>query len=119
VSPNLLVLAASGVLVGIAAAFTGLGGGFLMVPLLLLFGYAAQKAVGTSFLAILMISISAVIAHNKLQNIDYRVAVFLGVGGVIGAQIGARLVEHISTGQFRRMFAVILVGLAAFLFFKK
>jgi uncharacterized membrane protein YfcA len=119
VSSNLLLLVASGLLVGIAAAFTGLGGGFLMVPLLLFFGYAAQKAVGTSFLAILMISISAVLAHNKLQNIDYKVAVFLGIGGVIGAQVGARLIEHVSTGQFRKLFAAVLVGLAAYLFFKK
>ena len=118
-SPNLLLLLGSGVLVGVAAAFTGLGGGFIMVPLLLFFGYAAQKAVGTSFLAILMISISAVLAHNKLQNIDYKVAIMLGLGGVIGAQLGARLLEHVSTGQFRRLFAVVLLGLAGYLFFKK
>jgi hypothetical protein len=119
VSPNLLLLLGSGVLVGVAAAFTGLGGGFIMVPLLLFFGYAAQKAVGTSFLAILMISISAVLAHNKLQNIDYKVAIMLGLGGAVGAQVGARLLEHVSTGQFRRLFAVVLVGLAGYLFFKK
>jgi len=119
VSPNLLLLLGTGVLVGVAAAFTGLGGGFIMVPLLLFFGYAAQKAVGTSFLAILMISISAVLAHNKLQNIDYKVAIMLGLGGVVGAQVGARLLEHVSTGQFRRLFAVVLVGLAGYLFFKK
>jgi len=119
VSPNYFLLVASGVLVGVAAAFTGLGGGFLMVPLLLFFGYAAQKAVGTSFFAILLISLSAVLAHHKLQNIDYKVAVFLGIGGVIGAQVGARLIEHVSTGQFKRVFAVVLVGLAAYLFFKK
>jgi hypothetical protein len=119
VSPNYFLLAGAGVLVGIAASFTGLGGGFLMVPLLLFFGYAAQKAVGTSFLAILMISLSAVLAHNKLQNIDYKVAVFIGIGGVVGAQLGARLVEHVSTGQFKKVFAVALVGLAAYLFFKK
>ena len=118
-SPNTLVLVASGIVVGIAAAFTGLGGGFLMVPLLLFLGFTAQRAVGTSFLAILLISISAVLAHNKLQNIDYKVAIFLGLGGVIGAQVGARLVEHVSTGQFRKLFAVVLVGLAVYLFFKK
>ena len=118
-SPNTLVLVASGIVVGIAAAFTGLGGGFVMVPLLLFLGFTAQRAVGTSFLAILLISISAVLAHNKLQNIDYKVAIFLGLGGVIGAQVGARLVEHVSTGQFRRLFAVVLVGLAVYLFFKK
>jgi uncharacterized membrane protein YfcA len=119
VNPSVLVLLASGIVVGLGAAFTGLGGGFLMVPLLLFLGFTAQRAVGTSFLAILMISISAVLAHNKLQNVDYRVALFLGIGGVLGAQVGARLVEHVSTGQFRRLFAVLLVGLAAFLFFKR
>lgn len=118
-SPHALVLIASGVLVGIGAAFTGLGGGFLMVPLLLFLGFTAQKAVGTSFAAILMISLSAVFAHNRLQNIDYKVAILLGLGGIIGAQIGARLVEHVSTGQFRRLFAVLLVALAAYLFFRK
>jgi uncharacterized protein len=119
VNSNILVLLASGIVVGVGAALTGLGGGFLMVPLLLFLGYTAQKAVGTSFLAILLISLSALFAHNKLQNVDYKVGLLLGLGGVIGAQFGARIVEHLSTGQFRRLFAAVLVGLAGFLFFKK
>lgn len=39
--------------------------------------------------------------------------------GILGAQIGARLVEHVSTDMFRKIFAVILVGLAVYMFFKK
>lgn len=116
---NSLLMAAIGVGVGIGASFTGLGGGFLMIPLLLFLGYTAQKAVGTSFLAIFVISISALIAHNKLANVDYRAGILLGLGGIIGAQVGARLVEHVSTASFKRIFAAILVGLAAYLFFKK
>jgi hypothetical protein len=108
-----------GVIVGIGGAFTGLGGGFLMVPLLLFMGYTSQKAVGTSFLAILVISISALIAHNKLANVDYRAGILLGLGGVVGAQVGARLVEHVSTANFKKIFALVLVGLAAYLFFHK
>lgn len=108
-----------GVVVGLAAAFTGLGGGFLMVPFLLFIGLTAQRAVGTSFLAILVISLSALLAHNKLANVDYRLGLLLGVGGVVGAQVGARLVEHVSTANFKRVFAVILVGLAAYLMLKK
>ncbi|MBP6875558.1 MAG: sulfite exporter TauE/SafE family protein [Candidatus Eisenbacteria bacterium] len=115
----MLLVVAAGVVVGVGAAFTGLGGGFLMVPLLLFLGFPAQKAVGTSFLAILIISISALVAHNRLANVDYRVGALLGAGGVIGAQVGARLVEHVSTGQFKRIFAVVLVALAGYLFFKK
>ncbi len=116
---NMLLLIVSGVLVGIGASFTGLGGGFLMIPLLLFMGFSAQKAVGTSFLAILVISISALIAHNRLSNVDYKLGILLGIGGIIGAQIGARLVEHVSTANFKKIFALVLIGLAAYLFVKK
>jgi len=119
VNPQLLLIVVVGVLVGIGAAFSGLGGGFLMVPLLLMLGFPAQKAVGTSFLGIFIISVSALIAHNKLANVDWRIGLLLGLGGVVGAQVGARLVEHVSTAQFKRIFALILVGLAAYLFFRK
>lgn len=114
-----VLLLCSGIVVGIGAAFTGLGGGFLMIPLLLYLGYTAQKAVGTSFVAILVIAISALFAHNKLANVDYRAGILLGLGGIAGAQLGARLVEHVSTTNFKKIFAVILVGLAAYIFWKK
>jgi hypothetical protein len=108
-----------GALVGVAASFSGLGGGFLMVPLLLLLGLPAQRAVGTSFMAILVISLSALLAHGKLANVDYRLGLLLGVGGIVGAQVGARLVEYVSTAQFKKIFAFILVGLAIYLFVKR
>ncbi len=118
-TPNPFLMIALGVGVGIGAAFTGLGGGFLMVPLLLYIGYSAQKAVGTSFMAILVISLSALIAHNKFANVDYRAGILLGLGGIVGAQVGARLVENVSTANFKKIFAVILLGLAGYLFFKR
>ncbi len=108
-----------GLVIGVAASFTGLGGGFLMVPLLLFLGFQAQKAVGTSFLAILVISLSALVAHNKLANVDWRVGALLGVGGILGAQLGARLVEQVSTDSFRKIFAAVLVALATYLFLKR
>ena len=116
---NMLLLVVSGIVAGIGASFTGLGGGFLMIPLLLFLGYSAPKAVGTSFLAILVISISALIAHNRLSNVDYKLGILLGIGGIIGAQIGSRLVEHVSTANFKKIFALVLVGLATYLFVKK
>jgi len=112
-------MVAAGVIVGIGASFSGLGGGFLMVPILLFIGFSAQKAVGTSFLAILVISISALFAHGKLANIDYKVGILLGLGGIIGAQVGARVLQHVSTASFKKIFAFILVGLAVYLFVKK
>jgi hypothetical protein len=106
-------------LVGVAASFSGLGGGFLMVPLLLFLGYTAQQSVGTSFVAILMISLSAVLAYGKLAHVDYRAGILLGLGGVVGAQVGVRLVDHVSTAGFRRILAVVLIALSFYLFAKK
>ena len=116
---NYVMFIISGFFIGIAASFTGLGGGFLVVPLLVAMGYTAQRAVGTSFLAILVISLSAVVAHAKLTNVDYKVAIVLGVSGLIGAQIGPHLLEHVSTANFKKIFAFVLIGLAGYLFFQK
>lgn len=116
---QLWLMALFGIIVGLGASFSGLGGGFLMVPLLMFMGYSAQKAVGTSFLAILVISISALVAHGKLAHVDYKVGLFLGIGGIIGAQVGSRLIDYVSTGSFKKIFAGILVALAAYLFFQK
>jgi hypothetical protein len=109
----------SGIVVGIAASFTGLGGGFLMVPILLYLGFSAQKAVGTSFLGILIISISALLAHNKLAHVDYKYGLLLGIGGIIGAQIGARYIDQVPTDSFKKIFALILACLAIYIFTKK
>lgn len=115
-----LGLALFGLVVGIAASFAGLGGGFLVVPLLTLaFGYTPQKAVGTSFLAILIVSASAVFAHGRLANVDWKAGLLLGVGGVIGAQIGPRLLQGVSATTFNRIFAGLLAALAIQMFFKR
>jgi uncharacterized membrane protein YfcA len=115
---TLLALAVFGIGVGVAASFSGLAGGFLMVPLLLLLGYPAQKSVGTCFFATVLIAISAVIAHIRLGHVDYRAGLLLGIGGVVGAQIGARFVDHVSTAEFKKIFAGILIALAVYLLCK-
>jgi uncharacterized membrane protein YfcA len=63
--------------------------------------------------------VSALLAHNRLANVDYKTGILLGIGGILGAQVGSRLVKHVSTANFRKIFAVILLGLAAYIFFKK
>jgi uncharacterized protein len=115
---TLILLAVFGVAVGAAASFTGLAGGFLMVPMLLLMGYPAEQSVGTCFFATVLIAISAVIAHIRLGHVDYRAGILLGMGGIIGAQIGARFVEQVSTANFKKIFAGILIALAVYLLCK-
>jgi len=116
---NWVVLLLIGLFVGIAGGFTGLGGGFILVPILLFLGLEAQRSVGTSFAVILMISVSALVAHSKLQNIDYRLGILIGLGGIVGAQIGARLVELVPTLAFKRIFGIILMLIALRMLFQK
>ncbi len=116
---NYAIMVAIGIVIGIAASFTGLGGGFIMVPLLIFLGFTAQKAVGTSFMAILIISTSALLSHGKLNHVDYRLGILIGLGGIVGAQIGSRLVQYVSNDVFNKVFAIILVALAARMFFQK
>ena len=116
---NAVAMIGVGIGVGVAASFTGLGGGFLVVPLLVLLGFPPQRAVGTSFLAILILSLSAVFAHGRLQHVDWRLGLLLGLGGVVGAQVGARLLEQVSGVTFNRIFALVLLGLAARMLFQK
>lgn len=112
--PMMIILI--GIIVGIGASFTGLGGGFLMVPVLLFLGFTHSKAVGTSFLAILLISISALAAHGKLDHVDYKMGVLLAMGGIMGAQVGARLVDYVDGDTFNRIFSIILIALALYIF---
>ena len=87
-----------------------------MVPILVFMGFTPQRAVGTSFVAILIISLSALFAHGRLEHVDYRTGAFLGVGGLIGAQIGPRLLVNVTGTTFNKIFAVILLALAVRMF---
>ena len=108
-----------GALVGIFSSFMGVGGGILIIPLLLFLGYPPQKVVGTSFMVILLISVSALLAHQKFNHIDYKMGLLLGMGGLLGAQYGALLVKDVSPEIFKKIFAVFLVVMGFYLFFKK
>jgi uncharacterized membrane protein YfcA len=117
--PTWWIMIAAGVGVGIGASFTGLGGGFLIVPLLLGLGFAGGQAAGTSMAAILVIAASSVFAHHRLGHVDLRTGLLIGLGGLIGAQIGAHLVAQVSTELYRKLFAGLLAALSIYLFLKK
>jgi len=116
---NWWVLLLFGLAIGTGASFSGLGGGFFIVPLLLWYGFSASQSSGTSALAILIIAISTIVAHHRLGNIDYKTGLLIGIGGIIGAQLGAQLISHVSTEVFRKIFAVLLAVLSIYLFVKK
>ena len=108
-----------GIVVGLAASFTGLGGGFIVVPLLVLLGFAPQRAVGTSFVAILVISLASLFGHARFAAVDWKAGALIGLGGIVGAQIGPRLLQGVTPQTFQRIFAVALAGLAVWMYARK
>ena len=112
----MFTLALVGIIVGILSSVSGLGGGFMIVPLLIFLGREAKLAVGTSFVFILVVAISSIIAHYRLGNVDIKTGLMLGLGGVIGAQIGPQILQHVSEQNFKRVFSVLLVITAVWIF---
>ena len=107
-----------GMVIGVLSSGSGLGGGFLVVPFLLQLGKEAKVAVGTSFLFILTVAISSLFAHAKVGNVDWKSGGFLAIGGILGAQFGPLISENISDQNFKRFFAVFLIGTGLWLFYQ-
>ena len=85
---NLLIILFLGFIVGFMSGLFGVGGGFLMTPLLIFMGIPASTAVGTESVQILGSSVSGAIAHGRKKNIDYEIGIFLLIGGIFGSTVG-------------------------------
>ena len=75
----------AGAAVGLAIGLTGVGGGSLMTPLLLLFGYPPSVAIGTDLLYASLTKLGGVISHQQRRNIDWNIVVLLGSGSIPGS----------------------------------
>ena len=112
----MITLAVVGLIVGILSSVTGLGGGFMVVPFLIYLGRDAKLAVGTTFVFILLVAISSLIAHYRLGNVDVKTGLVLALGGILGAQIGPQVLQHVSDQNFKKIFSVLMVITAVWMF---
>lgn len=87
-SINALVLLGLGGAVGVLSGLFGVGGGFLMTPLLIFLGVPAPVAVGTGTNLVVASSVSGMMAHWRRRNVDFRMATCILSGGVAGAALG-------------------------------
>jgi uncharacterized membrane protein YfcA len=91
VSVNAFLLLGLGGLVGILSGMFGVGGGFLMTPLLFFIGIPPAVAVATQANQIVASSFSGILAHLKRKTVDFRMGTVLLVGGLIGSTIGVMI----------------------------
>ena len=91
VSVNAFLLLGLGGIVGVLSGMFGVGGGFLMTPLLFFIGIPPAVAVATEANQIVASSFSGVLAHLKRQTVDLRMGGVLLVGGLVGAAVGVEV----------------------------
>ena len=88
---NILLIVLLGMMVGGLTGLFGVGGGFLMTPLLIFLGIPPTVAVGTEAPHVLASSFSGAIAHWRRKNVDIKMGVFLLTGGIVGSVVGVNL----------------------------
>jgi hypothetical protein len=109
-------LASIGVLTGLYSGFFGLGGGFVLIPLLTRWlGLSLKRSIGTSLATVAMLAVPGTITHAYLGNIDWTIAGWLALGVVPGAVVGARVTMGARSRQIRIGFATLLVIVALWL----
>lgn len=105
-----------GLIAGLASGYVGVGGGFIMVPLMLaVLDIPMSLASGTSLIAIIILAIPGVIEQGLLGNIDYLAGIAIVVGSIPGALVGARLVRVVPERQLRFIFGGFLLVAAVML----
>ena len=105
-----------GLVAGLASGYVGVGGGFIMVPMMLaILSIPMSLASGTSLIAIMILAIPGVIEQAILGNINYFAGISIVVGTIPGAVIGARLVRVIPERQLRFAFGGFLLVAAVLL----
>ncbi len=111
---DILLVLSLGALGGILAGMFGIGGGFLLTPLLIFNGVPPAVAVATSTHQIIASSVSGFLSHLYRQNVDVKMGLFLLAGGLIGGSLGIWLFAWLqSLGQIDlaiSLFYVIFLG---------
>jgi uncharacterized membrane protein YfcA len=92
-SINIVIPVGLGLLVGLLSGLFGVGGGFLMTPLLIMFGIPSTVAAATDSNQIVAASTSGTYAHWKVGNVDFKMGLYLLVGGFAGGLVGVEFIK--------------------------
>ena len=112
-APTILAAVLLGFTAGVLAGMFGVGGGILFVPTLVALGLGQLEAQGTSLLAILPTVLVGAWSQRRYGNLRPRTAVIVGVSSIVGVEVGARVAVELPETTLRRLFAILLFGVAA------
>lgn len=109
--------AAIGLFAGLASGYVGVGGGFIMVPLMMSILHVPMKLTsGTSLIAVMILAVPGTVTQALLGNINWIAGIAVACGSIPGATLGAKLIPKVPERQLRFLFAGFLVVAAVLLF---
>lgn len=91
---NLVLLPLLGAGMGILSGFTGVGGGFVVTPALIILGMPANLAVGTSLFWVFLNALAGTVIHRNHGNTDIKLGISLSIPALCGVEVGVRLADH-------------------------
>ncbi|HVY43047.1 MAG TPA: sulfite exporter TauE/SafE family protein [Hyphomicrobiaceae bacterium] len=113
-SVNLFLLLGMGLAVGFLSGMFGIGGGFILTPMLIFLGVPPALAVGTGASQVVASSVSSALKHWQRDNVDLKMGAFLIAGGLVGALSGVQVVSWLrAAGQldlFVSLSYIVLLG---------
>jgi uncharacterized membrane protein YfcA len=111
-----VLLTIVGILTGVLSGLFGVGGGFVIVPALVLFsGMEIHRAVGTSLMVIALVSVAGVVSHLAAgRDISLAVASLFVLGGIVGLFAGQRIGRRLSGSALQKVFVVAILLVAVF-----
>ena len=102
--------------VGLLTGFFGVGGGFLIVPaLMMLMEFPIRLAIGTSFLIIAFTSMGGVVGHLNVAHLDVILTGFVLIGSLLGLALGSQVSRKIPSHRLRRGVAILIGGIGILL----
>ena len=108
--------AAIGLFAGLASGYVGVGGGFIMVPLMMSILHVPMKLTsGTSLIAVMILAVPGTVTQALLGNINWIAGIAVACGSIPGATLGAKLIPKVPEHQLRFLFAGFLVVAAVLL----
>jgi len=109
-----------GLLTGLLAGFFGVGGGFILIPILLsAFNMNVKSAFGTSLLVVACLSIPGAVSHTLLDHVQIWLVLIMACGAVPGSMIGSKLALKLKDSSLRTSFGAIMLFMAAFMAYKE
>lgn len=101
---------ALGAIVGFLSGYLGLGGGFIIVPILqAAFGLTMKQSTGTSLVAVGILAVPSFVTHAILGDVAWLIGILLIVGSVVGARLGAQILRRVNDRALTGLFGVVLV----------